>query len=83
MNWLWLLTGLSLVGVILNIKKAKACFIIWAGTNLAWAIVDFKAGLTAQGTLFVVYFGLAIWGFVAWRVDKSVKKGRLEKKDGR
>ncbi len=67
MIWLWLLIGLSLVGVILNIKKVRVCFIIWTGTNLAWAIVDFKIGLIAQGVLFVIYAGLAIWGFIAWR----------------
>ena len=46
---LWMLTLLSLVGVVLNIKKKRICFIIWAITNLSWAIVDFKANLPAQG----------------------------------
>jgi len=51
-----MLTLLSLVGVVLNIKKKRICFIIWAITNLSWAIVDFKANLPAQGVLFLVYF---------------------------
>lgn len=71
MNWLWILTGLSLVGVVLNIKKKRICFAIWAGTNTTWAIVDFRAGLIAQGVLFTIYTGLAIWGLVVWgKVDK-------------
>ena len=67
MTWLWILTGLSLIGVVLNIKKLKVCFLVWAVTNITWAIVDFKAGLVAQGVLFVIYTGLAVYGFLAWR----------------
>ena len=64
---MWILTAASLVGVVLNIKKNKACFAIWAVTNAAWAVIDYTAGLTAQAALFAVYFCLAIWGLVEWR----------------
>jgi len=63
----WLLTILSLVGVVLNIKKARACFYIWAFTNAAWAVIDYRAGLLAQSALFAVYFALALWGIASWR----------------
>ncbi len=39
-----ILTVLSILGVILNIKKKKLCFIIWAFTNFSWAIRDTSAG---------------------------------------
>ena len=45
----WLLTLLSLIDVILNIKKNRACFYIWAVANAGWAIIDFYAGLPQQG----------------------------------
>jgi len=64
---MWMLTAASLIGVVLNIKKNKACFAIWAVTNAAWAVIDYTAGLTAQAALFAVYFCLAIWGLVEWR----------------
>jgi nicotinamide riboside transporter PnuC len=64
---MWMLTAASLVGVVLNIKKKKACFAIWAITNAAWAVIDYMAGLTAQAALFAIYFCLAIWGLVEWR----------------
>jgi membrane protein implicated in regulation of membrane protease activity len=67
---LWLLTVLSLIGVVLNIKKKKVCFVIWGITNLAWAIIDFRADIPAQGVLFLIYFCLAIWGLVEWRTEK-------------
>ncbi len=64
---MWMLTAASLVGVVLNIKKKKAYFAIWAVTNAAWAGIDYRAGLTAQAALFAVYFGLACGGLVEWR----------------
>ena len=65
--WMWILAGISLIGVWLNIKKKKVCFLIWMFTNATWAIIDYQAGLIAQGALFTIYTGLAIWGFVEWR----------------
>lgn len=64
---MWLLTGLSLVGVVLNIKRKKSCFIIWSFTNAAWALIDLYVGLYAQAALFAIYFVLAIWGFMVWK----------------
>ena len=63
----WALTCLSLVGVILNIKKLRVCFYIWAVTNFTWMVVDFKEGIYAQSALFAVYFVLAIWGLIEWK----------------
>ena len=63
----WILAVLSIIGVILNIKKNRICFVIWMVTNFAWAIVDFSEGIPAQGVLFCIYGCLAIWGFLSWR----------------
>jgi nicotinamide riboside transporter PnuC len=66
----WILVILSIAGVILNIYKRKECFVIWGITNLGWAIYDFKIGAYAQGVLFAVYFGLAVWGIIKWRKEE-------------
>lgn len=68
----WCLTIGAITGVVLNIKKRRECFYIWAVTNASWAIVDFKEGIPAQGTLFVVYFCLAIWGIWEWKQKKEI-----------
>lgn len=68
----WLLTILSLVGVVLNIKHRRECFFVWAGTNAAWTIVDYNAGLYAQAALFGIYFCLALWGIWEWRHKEAV-----------
>ena len=59
----------ALVGVILNIKKKKVCFYIWLVTNTAWAAVDFYKGIPAQGILFTIYAGLAVWGIFEWKEE--------------
>jgi hypothetical protein len=67
MSATWILTGLSLFGAFLNIKKHRACFWIWAFTNASWAIVDFWYGLYSQGVLFSIYFILAVYGWYSWK----------------
>ena len=51
----WLVAGASLVATWLNIRKTRACFLIWLGTNITWAIYDFAHGLPAQGCLMLAY----------------------------
>lgn len=63
----WALAALSLLGVVLNIRKRRACFALWIVTNTSWAVVDYDRGLPAQAALFAVYAALAIWGWFAWR----------------
>ena len=62
----WLLTILSLLGVILNIYKSPIGFIVWIFTNAAWCYIDFKKGLKEQALLFAVYFMLALYGLYRW-----------------
>ena len=64
---MWLLTGFSLVRVVLNIRRNRSCFVVWGVTNAAWAVIDLDAGLYAQAALFAIYFALAIWGFMVWK----------------
>ena len=65
-NASWIIAALSIVGVILNIKKNKFCFVIWAGTNGFWTAYDYSIGAYAQAALFGVYFTLALWGLWEW-----------------
>ena len=67
----WLLTILSLIGVVLNIRKRRECFYIWGATNFGWVIIDYQAGLYAQSFLFIIYFILALWGIYEWRHNET------------
>jgi len=67
MIWTWLITILSIIGVVLNIHKRKECFYIWAVTNFAWMVIDFYKEIYSQSALFAVYFLLAVYGIIKWR----------------
>lgn len=70
----WIVTAASLVGTVLNIKKNKACFIIWTVTNAFWAGYDFMIGAYAQAALFATYFCLALWGMWEWNREAAQAK---------
>lgn len=66
---MWVVTVMSLVGVVLNIKKRKECFYVWGVTNFAWMVYDFYIGAYSQSFLFAVYFLLAVWGIYEWNKE--------------
>jgi len=68
---MWIITVLSIIGVVLNIRKRKECFYLWTFTNAAWAIYDLSMGAYAQAALFAVYFILAIWGIFEWKTKSG------------
>ena len=63
---MWVLAGLSIFGVVLNVHKDPAGFLVWMFTNACWAVIDLRKRLYAQSFLFVVYFFLALWGWISW-----------------
>lgn len=67
MGWTWIVTVLSLVGTVANVKRRSWCFIIWLGTNITWCVVDIRYGLYSQAFLYAIYTGLALWGLHEWR----------------
>jgi len=64
---MWFLTALSIIGVVLNIRKDRRGFLLWMLTNAGWAVVDFRHRLYAQGVLFTIYFVLSFWGWIRWK----------------
>ena len=62
----WVLTILSVTGVVLNIKKNRLCFVVWLVANAGWIVVNLRHGIYAQAGLFVVYSVLSAWGWVVW-----------------
>lgn len=63
---LWALTAITIVGVILNIKKKRSGFIYLALTDIVWAVYNFYKDIPEQGILFIVFTGFMIYGWVKW-----------------
>lgn len=70
-NLLWVLTGLSIVGTLLNIYKRQECFVLWGITNTIWCLHNFKRADFPQATLFAVYVVFALWGLARWAQEKQ------------
>ncbi|MBG0777652.1 MAG: nicotinamide mononucleotide transporter [Desulfovibrionaceae bacterium] len=62
----WLFTALSILGVVLNVRKDRRCFPVWIVANVGWVVTNLRHGIYSQAVLFVVYTGLSVWGYVAW-----------------
>jgi hypothetical protein len=67
MNWTYIITAASIIGMVANIYKKKWCFVIWLFTNTAWLIIDTAHILYLQTILFAVYIILSIWGLICWK----------------
>ena len=63
---IWILTFISIAGVILNIYKNRWGFFFWMISNAFWIIIDFRKGIPEQSVLFVVYFLTSVWGWIYW-----------------
>lgn len=63
----WLLAIIALVGTVLNVRQDRRCFFLWLFSNGGFAAVNCGRGDYAQGTLFAVYFILAILGARQWQ----------------
>lgn len=65
----WILVALSLAGNILVVKKNVIGQWLWAVANIGWVAFDIQVGAYSQAFLFAAYFGLCIWGIIAWTKD--------------
>lgn len=66
----WITSAASLVGVVLNIRHDRRCFIVWGITNASWAAIDASREIWAQSLLQLVYCGLSVWGYCRWRIER-------------
>lgn len=79
----WILAAISVIGVVLNIYKVRACFMLWIFTNGFWTCYDLYKGVYPQAALFFVYFCLAIFGVLKWgkKEEQQIKYDAVGKPD--
>lgn len=70
----WVMSGIALMGTILNAECNIIGFLFWLVSNLYMTIRFAYIGEYAQALLFLIYFLLAIRGIVVWQ-----KKGKNKK----
>lgn len=62
----WCCMCLSLVGNIFVVRKQVLGQWIWAVSNCGWIAYNLHIHAPAATCLFTVYFGLCVWGIIAW-----------------
>lgn len=77
----WIVAFFAFIGVELNIKKNKFCFVIWTFTNASWCAVDFYMGIYAQSALFFVFFLQALKGLYRWHQDDKTLDPPLDEEE--
>jgi nicotinamide riboside transporter PnuC len=65
----WLVTAACLAGTVLNVKKKRWCFHLWALGNIAWLAIDMNSRLYSRAFLDLVQLALALWGLREWKPD--------------
>lgn len=63
----WLMSGIALIGTILNAERNVVGFLFWLVSNLYMTIRFAYIGEYAQAMLFLIYFLLAIRGISVWQ----------------
>ena len=62
----WILSGMSIIGAILNVFYLPVCFIIWTIASLAWIWYNVKMRTWAQVPMWVVFTATNVWGYYMW-----------------
>ncbi|NTU88598.1 MAG: hypothetical protein HGA54_01635 [Actinobacteria bacterium] len=62
----WIISIVCLIGTVFNVKKLRACFVLWTLGNAAWLIYDISCGLYSRALLDFVQLILAVWGIYEW-----------------
>jgi nicotinamide riboside transporter PnuC len=66
----WIFVVIAIIGGIFNARKNIVGFYIWLFSNTGLAILNFVAGMPAQGILFIVFTITTIYGIHEWRKRK-------------
>lgn len=64
-------TIVCFAGMILNVKKMKACFIVWLIGNTVWLLIDIYSVAISRVILDIAQQAFNVWGLIEWRKNKN------------
>jgi hypothetical protein len=64
--WTYALTLMSVGGAVLNVLQSRIGFALWICSNTGWIVYAWRRRLWPQLPAWIVFLGLAIWGWFAW-----------------
>lgn len=63
---LWLVSSVTILGSILNVKKMSSCFVVWTCCNVFWLVFDIMNKAYARAILDTVNLATSVWGLISW-----------------
>ena len=63
----WLPIVIAGIGTILNVKKIRACWILYSLSNVSLCMYNFYIFEMQQGVLFGFMLCFSIWGWFKWK----------------
>lgn len=60
-------TIICFTGMVLNVKKKKACFVMWLIGNTIWLMIDIHSMAVSRVILDVIQQIFNLWGIIEWR----------------
>ena len=66
----WILSGIGILGGILNAMGKKEGFYVWLVSNTGWIIYFGIQRIWCQAPLWVVYNAICILGIIQWSKKK-------------
>jgi nicotinamide riboside transporter PnuC len=63
----WISFIISIIGSLLVIYKKRSGFIFWIISNTLWMIVNIKAGIYSQASMFAFFNLTSLYGYLKWR----------------
>lgn len=64
-------TLVCFAGMILNVKKMKACFVVWLIGNTVWLLIDIHSMAISRVILDIAQQIFNVWGLIEWRKTKN------------
>ena len=79
----WILTGLSMLGSVLNMVKLTAGQGVWVVSNIGWAVVFYLSGNRPATVLFCFYLATSVIGVFWWMysargIAKPLENGKIK-----
>lgn len=60
-------TAIAIVGVVLNNRRLRACFVLWLASNAMTLGIHVSAGIWSLAVRDAIFFALAIEGMYRWK----------------
>ncbi|MFA5692273.1 MAG: nicotinamide mononucleotide transporter [Acholeplasmataceae bacterium] len=61
---------IAIIGVLMNNRRMRACFVLWIVSNGLSALIHVQAGIWSLAARDIVFFVLAVEGWLLWSERK-------------